>query len=162
MDICKYGLYRCKDPRKYYHGSIDKDGRFLYHCRNWTFTVSDVDENTGIVTLADTYYGFKNVEVDVSALKTDFELVMDTREFRRVPKNTDLQEYSPQDIRIVADDSGGLYSPGKYVRIGAKKDLEKQIRLLKERITMARSELQHLEWQQRELEREYDSQKAKG
>lgn len=162
MDICKYGLYRCKDPRKYYHERIDKDGRFLYHCRNWTFTVSDVDESTGIVTLVDTYWGCETIKVDESALKTDFELVMDTREFRKVPKNADLREYSPQDIRIVADDSGGLYRPGKYIRIGAEKDIERQIRLLKERIVMARSELQHLEWQQRELERQYDSQKAKG
>lgn len=152
MNICKSGLYRCREPRKYYQDPTDKNHRFLYHCRNWTFTVLEVDEVNGIVTLSDTYFHNKTVRVDVASLETDFELVMDTREFRRVSKDTDLREYSLQDIRIVADDSGGLYNPGKYVRIGAEKDILRQIQVLEERICMERSRLERLESERSALE----------
>ena len=44
MQVCFTGIYKCRDPKKYYDDTQDPEYRLLYHCRNWTFKVGDCDE----------------------------------------------------------------------------------------------------------------------
>lgn len=143
MEVCFTGIYKCKEPKKYYDDTKDSEYRFLYHCRNWTFTIHGADEK-GIIHLLDTYFDEKELEVNEQELQEDFELVLDLKEFHKVDKNTNILEYRPNDVRQVADCSAGVMNPSKYVRNGAKKDIDNMIRFLDDEIKSTERQLESL------------------
>lgn len=149
MNICVTGIYECNKPRKYYHDTNDKEYRFLYHCRNWTFTVGKVDEN--YIYLYDTYFGNKCVYTKPEDFENDFELVVDLSKFHKVNRYTDLREYRKEDICEVADCSAGIMNPSKYIRNGAVKDFDKIIELIDSQINMTENELKALKQRKERL-----------
>lgn len=149
MNICLTGIYRCSNPRKYYYDTKDKEYSFLYHCRNWTFTVGKVDEN--YIYLYDTYFGDKCVYTKIEDFENDFELVVDLSKFHKVSRNTNLSEYRNEDICQVADCSAGIMNPSKYIRNGAVKDVDKVIELLDSEISRTENELEALKQRKERL-----------
>ena len=141
--VCMTGIYKCKEPKKYYDDTKDPEYRFLYHCRNWTFTVHGVDDE-GIIHLLDTYFGDKELEVNEQELHEDFELVLDLKEFHKVDKSINILEYRRNDVRQVADSSAGIMNPSKYVRNGAKKDIDRMIRFIDSEIKSTETQLESL------------------
>lgn len=155
MEICTTGIYKCKEPKKYYDDTKDPEYRFLYHCRNWTFTVYGVDDE-GIIHLFDTYFGDKELEVNEEELQEDFELVLNLKEFHKVDRNTNILEYRRCDIRQVADCSAGVMNPSKYVRNGAKKDIDAMIRFVDMEIKTTERQLESLKERKEQLLKEKD------
>lgn len=155
MKICMTGIYKCKEPKKYYDDTKDPQYRFLYHCRNWTFTIRGADEE-GIIHLFDTYFDEKELEVNEQELQEDFELVLDLKEFHKVDKSTNLFEYRRCDVRQVADCSAGVMNPSKYVRNGAKKDIDNMIRFMDDEIKMTERQLKSLKERRERLMKEKD------
>lgn len=153
MEVCVTGIYRCKEPRKYYDDTRDPEYRFLYHCRNWTFTIHGVDEE-GIIHLLDTYFGNKELEVNEQELQEDFELVLDLEEFHKVDRSTNLCEFRRCDVRLVADCSAGVMNPSKYIRNGAKKDIDMMIRFVDMEIKSTERQLQSLKERKEQLLKE--------
>lgn len=153
MEVCVTGIYRCKEPRKYYDDTRDPEYRFLYHCRNWTFTIHGVDEE-GIIHLLDTYFGNKELEVNEQELQEDFELVLDLEEFHQVDRSTNLCEFRRCDVRLVADCSAGVMNPSKYIRNGAKKDIDMMIRFVDMEIKSTERQLQSLKERKEQLLKE--------
>lgn len=153
MEVCVTGIYRCKEPRKYYDDTRDPEYRFLYHCRNWTFTIHGVDEE-GIIHLLDTYFGNKELEVNEQELQEDFELVLDLEEFHKVDRSTNLCEFRRCDVRLVADCSAGVINPSKYIRNGAKKDIDMMIRFVDMEIKSTERQLQSLKERKEQLLKE--------
>lgn len=153
MEVCVTGIYKCKEPRKYYDDTRDPEYRFLYHCRNWTFTVHGVDEE-GIIHLLDTYFGNKELEVNEQELQEDFELVLDLEEFHQVDRSTNLCEFRRCDVRLVADCSAGVMNPSKYIRNGAKKDIDMMIRFVDMEIKSTERQLQSLKERKEQLLKE--------
>ena len=153
MEFCTSGIYKCKEPKKYYDDTKDPEYRFLYHCRNWTFTIHGVDEE-GIVHLLDTYFGDKELEVNEEEFQKDFELVLDLREFHKVDRSTNLLEFRRNDVRQVADCSAGVLNPSKYVRNGAKKDIDNMLRFLDMEIKSAERQLESLKYRKEQLLKE--------
>lgn len=143
MEFCTSGIYKCKEPKKYYDDTKDPEYRFLYHCRNWTFTVYGVD-NEGIIHLLDTYFRDKELEVNEQEFQKDFELVLDLKEFHKVDRSTNLSEFRRCDVRQVADCSAGVMNPSKYIRNGAKKDIDKMIRFIDMEIKSTERQLESL------------------
>lgn len=158
MEICKTGIYRCGDPRKYYSDSKDPEYRFLYHCRNWTFTVHEVDDE-GIIHLLDTYFGDKELKVNKEELQRDFELAVDLKEFHKVSRSTNLLEYRLSDVRHVADCSAGVMNPSKYIRNGAKRDINRMIELIDSEMKSTERQLQSLKERKDQLLKELLLQK---
>ena len=157
MNICLTGIYRCNNPKKYYHDTNDKEYSFLYHCRNWTFTVGKVDEN--YIYLYDTYFGDKCVYTKIEDFENDFELVVDLSKFHKVSRNTNLSEYMNEDICQVADCSAGIMNPSKYIRNGAVKDFDRVIELLDSEIGMTENELEALTQRKERLLKEKEREK---
>lgn len=155
MDICKTGIYKCKEPKKYYDDTKDPEYKFIYHCRNWTFTVREVDDE-GIIHLLDTYFDEEELEVNEQELQEDFELVLDLKEFHKVDRSTNLLEYKRNDARQVADCSAGVMNPSKYARNGAKKDIDRMIRFLDMEIKSTKRQLESLKERKEQLLREKD------
>lgn len=155
MEICRTGIYRCKEPRKYYSDNKDPEYRFLYHCRNWTFTVHEVDEE-GIIHIFDTYFGDKELEINERQLQEDFELVLDLKEFHKVDRSTNILEYKRNDVRQIADCSAGVMNPSKYVRNGAKKDIDRMIRFIDMEIKSTERQLESLKGRKEQLLKEKD------
>lgn len=153
MEICKTGIYKCREPRKYYSNNKDPEYQFLYHCRNWTFTVHGVD-NEGIIHLLDTYFGDKELEVNESELQKDFELAVDLKEFHKVNRSTNLLEYRLSDARQVADCSAGVMNPSKYIRNGAKRDINRMIELIDSEIKSTERQLESLKGRREQLVKE--------
>lgn len=153
MSICMSGIYRCKEPKKYYDDTKDPEYRFLYHCRNWTFTVHEVDDE-GIIHLFDTYFDEKELEVNEQELQEDFELALDSKEFHKVDRSTNLLEYRRNDVRQVADCSAGVMNPSKYVRNGAKKDIDRMLRFLDMEIKSTERQLESLKERKEQLLKE--------
>ena len=153
MEVCVTGIYRCKEPRKYYDDTRDPEYRFLYHCRNWTFTIHGGDEE-GIIHLLDTYVGNKELEVNEQELQEDFELVLDLEEFHKVDRSTNLCEFRRCDVRLVADCSAGVMNPSKYIRNGAKKDIDMMIRFVDMEIKSTERQLQSLKERKEQLLKE--------
>lgn len=153
MEFCTSGIYKCKEPKKYYDDAKDPEYRFLYHCRNWTFTIHGVDEE-GIIHLLDTYFGDKELEVNEEEFQKDFELVLDLREFHKVDRSTNLLEFRRNDVRQVADCSAGVLNPSKYVRNGAKKDIDNMLRFLDMEIKSAERQLESLKERKDQLLKE--------
>lgn len=150
MEVCFTGIYRCKDPKKYYDNTKDPEYRFLYHCRNWTFTVHGVD-NEGIIHLLDTYFGDKELEVNEEEFQKDFELAVDLKEFHKVDRSTNILEYRCCDVRQVVDCSAGIMNPSKYVRNGAKKDIDIMIQFIDSEIKSTERQLESLKERKEQL-----------
>lgn len=150
MEVCTTGIYRCKEPKKYYDNTRDPEYRFLYHCRNWTFTVRGVDDE-GIIHLFDTYFDDKELEVNEQELQEDFELVLNLKEFHKVDRSTNILEYRRNDVRQVADCSAGVMNPSKYVRNGAEKDIDRMLRFLDMEIKSTERRLQSLKERKEQL-----------
>lgn len=155
MEFCISGIYKCKEPKKYYDDTKDPEYRFLYHCRNWTFTVHGVDEE-GTIHLLDTYFGDKELEVDEQELQEDFELILDLKEFHKVDRSTNLFEYRLNDVRQVADCSAGVLNPSKYIRNGAKKDIDTMILFVDVEIKSTEMQLESLKERKDQLLKEKD------
>lgn len=155
MQVCFTGIYRCKDPKKYYDNTKDPEYRFLYHCRNWNFTVHGVDDE-GIIHLLDTYFGDKELEVNEEELQKDFELTVDLKEFHKVDRSTNILEYRRCDVRQVADCSAGVMNPSKYVRNGAKQDINRMIKFLDSEIKSTQRQLESLKERKEQLMKEKD------
>lgn len=153
MEFCTSGIYKCKQPKKYYDHTKDPEYRFLYHCRNWTFTVHRVDEE-GIIHLLDTYFGDKELEVNEEEFQKDFELEVDLKEFHKVDRSTNLTEYRRCDVRLVAYGSAGVMNPSKYIRNGAKKDIDKMIKFLDSEIKSTERQLESLKERKEQLLKE--------
>ena len=153
MEICKTGIYRCVAPRKYYSDTKDPEYRFLYHCRNWTFTVHEVDDE-GIIHLLDTYFGNKELKVNKEELQRDFELAVDLKEFHKVSRSTNILEYRLSDVRQVADCSAGVMKPSKYIRNGAKRDINRMIELINSEMEITERQLQWLKERKDQLLKE--------
>lgn len=142
MNVCMTGIYKCNNPKKYYYDPKDKEYTFLYHCRNWTFTIGKIDEY--YIYLYDTYFGDKCIFTTLDEFDNDFELAVDLSEFHKVDIKTDLREYDKEDICIVPDCSAGIMNPSKYIRNGAVKDFDRVIELLDSEISMTENELEAL------------------
>lgn len=155
MEFCTSGIYKCKDPKKYYDDTKDPEYRFLYHCRNWTFTVHGVDDE-GIIHLLDTYFDDKELEVNKEEFQKDFELVLNLKEFHKVDRCTNLLEYRRTDVRQVADCSAGALNPSKYIRNGAEKDIDNMVRFLDMQIKSTERQLQSLKARKEQLLKEKD------
>lgn len=153
MEVCVTGIYKCKEPKKYYDDTKDPEYRFLYHCRNWTFTTGGIDEE-GIIHLFDTCFGEKELEVNEEEFQEDFELVLDLKEFHKVDKHTNLLEYRRNDVRQVADCSAGVMNLSKYVRNGAKKDIDRMIRFIDSEIKSTERQLESLKERKDQLLKE--------
>lgn len=153
MEICTTGIYKCKEPKKYYNSIRDPEYKFMYHCRNWTFTVHGVDDE-GIIHLLDTYFGDKELEVNEEEFHKDFELAVDLKEFHKVDKHTNLLEYRRKDVRQIADCSAGVMNPSKYIRNGAKKDIDRMIRFLDMEIKSTEWQLEWLKQRKEQLLKE--------
>lgn len=153
MEFCTSGIYKCKEPKKYYDDTKDSEYRFLYHCRNWTFTVHGVDEE-GIIHLLDTYFGDKELEVNEEEFQKDFELEVDLKEFHKVDRSTNLTEYRRCDVRLVADCSAGVMNPSKYLRNGVKKDINRMIRFIDMEIKSTERQLESLKERKDQLLKE--------
>lgn len=143
------GIYKCNNPKKYYNDTNDKDYSFLYHCRNWTFTVGKVDEN--YIYLYDTYFGDKCIFTTFDEFENDFELAVDLSEFHKVDRKTDLREYDKEDICIVSDCSAGVMNPSKYVRNGAEKNIDRMLLLVADKISFVEKELAGLKQKKEQL-----------
>ena len=150
MEVCTTGIYRCKDPKKYYDDTRDSEYRFLYHCRNWTFTVDGIDDE-GIIRLLDTYFGEKELKVNEQELQEDFELVLDLKEFHKVDRSTNLTEYRRCDVRQVADCSAGVMNPSKYIRNDANQDIARMIRFIDMEIKITERQLKSLKEKKEQL-----------
>ena len=155
MEICMSGIYRCKEPKKYYDDTKDLEYRFLYHCRNWTFTVHVVDAE-GVIHLFDTYFDDKELEINEQDLQEDFELILDLKEFHKVDRSTNIFEYKRNDVRQVADCSAGVLNPSKYIRNGAKKDIDRMIKFLDSEIKSTERQLESLKERKDQLLEEKD------
>lgn len=155
MEFCTSGIYKCKEPKKYYDDLKDPEYRFLYHCRNWTFTVHGVNDE-GIIHLFDTYFGDKELEVNEEEFQKDFELEVDLEEFHKVDRSTNLTEYKHCDVRLIADCSAGVMNPSKYIRNGAKKDIDKMIRFIDMEIKSIERQLESLKERKDQLLKEKD------
>lgn len=155
MEICTTGIYKCKEPKKYYNSIRDPEYKFMYHCRNWTFTVYGVDDE-GIIHLLDTYFGDKELEVNEEEFQKDFELAVDVKEFHRVDRSANILEYRRCDVRQVADCSAGVMNPSKYVRNGAKKDINRMIKFLDSEIKCTERQLESLKERKQKLLKERD------
>lgn len=153
MEICMTSIYKCKEPKKYYDDTKDPEYQFLYHCRNWTFTIHGIDEE-GIIHLFDTYFGDKELEVNEQEFQEDFELVLDLKEFHKVDRNINILEYRRCDVRQVADCSAGVMNPSKYVRNGAKKDINRMIKFLDSEIKSTERQLESLKERRKQLLKE--------
>lgn len=153
MKFCTSGIYKCKEPKKYYDYTKDPEYKFMYHCRNWTFTVHGVDDE-GIIHLLDTYFGDKELEVNEEEFQKDFELVLDLKEFHKVDRSTNLLEFRRNDVRQVADCSAGVLNPSKYVRNSAKKDIDRMIRFLDMEIKSTERQLEWLKQRKEQLLKE--------
>lgn len=127
----------------------------MYHCRNWTFTVHGVDDE-GIIHLFDTYFDEKELEVNEQELQENFELILDLKEFHKVDKSTNLLEYRRCDVRQVADCSAGVMNSSKYVRNGAKKDINRMIKFLDSEIKCTERQLESLKERKDQLLKEKD------
>lgn len=149
MNICLSGIYKCNNPKKYYYDRNDNEYRFLYHCRNWTFTVGKIDEN--YIYLYDTYFGDKCIYVNFDEFKSDFELAVDLSEFHKVDRETDLREYDKEDICIVPDCSAGVMNPSKYIRNGAEKNIDRMLLLVADEISFAERDLARLKQKKEQL-----------
>ena len=148
MNICMTGIYKCNNPKKYYYDPNDKEYKYLYHCRNWTFTVGKIDE---YIYLYDTYFGDKCIFTTFDEFETDFELVVDLSEFHKVDRKTDLREYDKEDICIVPDCSAGTMNPSKYVRNSAEKNIDRMLLLLADEISFAERDLARLKQKKEQL-----------
>ena len=157
MQVCFTGIYKCRDPKKYYDDTQDPEYRLLYHCRNWTFKVGDCDEECGNIHLIDTYFGDKLLIITVDELEQNFELVLDLKEFHKVDKSTNLLEYRRKDARQVADCSAGIMNPSKYVRNGAKKDIDRMIRFIDSEIKSTERQLESLKERKEQLMKEKEN-----
>lgn len=141
--------------KKYYDDTKDPECRFLYHCRNWTFTVHEIDDE-GIIHLFDTYFDEKELEVNIQELQEDFELILDLKEFHKVDRSTNLTEYKRCDVRLVADCSAGVMNPSKYLRNGVKKDIDNMLRFIDMEIKSTERQLESLKERKDQLLKEKD------
>lgn len=155
MEVCFCGIYKCKEPKQYYNDTKDPEYKFMYHCRNWTFTVHKVDHE-GIIHLLDTYFGDKELEVNQEEFQKDFELEVDLKQFHKVDRSTNLTEYRRCDVRLVADCSAGVMNPSKYIRNGAKKDIDKMIQFVDMEIKSTERQLESLKERKEQLLEEKD------
>lgn len=154
-NICMTGLYRCKYPKKYYNAKFDPEYKFLFHCRNWTFTIHNIDDE-GIIHLFDTYFGERELEVNEEDLNNDFELLLDYSLYNKVAKMVDLKDYDSKDYKIVLDNSGGFSSKSKYLRKGAIKSYKRMLQNVDEEIESTKNHLEYLNARRNEILRQME------
>lgn len=149
-NICMTGLYRCRYPKKYYNAKFDPEYKFLFHCRNWTFTIHKIDDE-GIIHLYDTYFDERELEINEEDLNTDFELLLDYSLYDKVDRMKDLRDYDREDYKIVSDNSGGFSSKSKYLRKGAKRSYKRMLQNIDEEIENTKNHLEYLNTQRNEI-----------
>lgn len=154
-NICMTGLYRCRYPKKYYNVKFDPEYNFLFHCRNWTFTIHNIDDE-GIIHLFDTYFGEGKLEVNEEDLNNDFELLLDYSLYDKVNSMVDLKDYDPRDYKIVSDNSGGFSSKSKYLRKGAIKSYKRMLQNVDEEIESTKNHLEYLNARRNEILRQME------
>ena len=148
MDINDFifsGVYSCKCPEKYYHSHDN----FMWHCRNWTFTPSNIirepgSNNITSVLLLDTYFNNKSIEVTVEN-SDDFELIFDKNCVDSISHDAS-KLYDEDDIFVARMDSSAKRQ--YFVRKGAKVSQIKLIEVLINKRDDIEREIKHL---QREL-----------
>lgn len=133
-------IYKCKCPEKY----SKETGQWLYHCRNWTFSIIRIiTDNTGkeivSVDLSDTYFNNKTITV-TSDNADDFEFVFDTAAVKRI-REDEANLYEPEDvIRCRVDSSSKHYY---YIKIGTKVSQARLIDILTEQVNSAKRQLEN-------------------
>lgn len=117
-------LYK-KEPvidNSYHIGNIPG----TYWCKNWTFRVHKLDG--GNVYMYDTYWDDFNHSIEITDENfNEFIPLFDFRNVTRIPESI-ADEYYPKDVFCVAVDSGGINNAKYYVKDGAKKNREAQIK----------------------------------
>lgn len=79
------------------------------------------------------------------------------KEFHKVDRSTNIFEYRRNDVRQVADCSAGVMKPSKYVRNGAKKDIDSMIRFVDMEIKSTERQLESLKERREQLMKEKEN-----
>lgn len=132
------GLYCHKPERKY---SRHDD---LYWCQNWTFKPYVYSNR---LYMRDTYWIGDGLTIEVTENNIDeFELLFNFDDVRQVKVNN-IWEFGEEnkDWWVVAVDSGGIYCPKQYIRIGTTRNKEMVINRKKEEIKDLQRQINNIE-----------------
>lgn len=133
------GLYYHKPERKY---SRHDD---LYWCQNWTFKPYVYSNK---LYMRDTYWGYGDdlvIEVTENNIN-EFKLLFDFKNVKEVKVNN-IWEFGEEnkDWWVLSTDSGGIYHPKQYIRIGATRNKEMVINRKKEEIKDLQRQINNIE-----------------
>lgn len=131
------GLYKC-EPVINWVPYYKRDN--LYWCINWTFKpcVHTDAQGEKIFYMRDTYWGSSSDSLTVVLTDKNFdkfELIFDFRDVESYTFSSDKFYDYPDDERwVLSVDSGGMYSPKRFIKKGSMPIKERVIERLQERI----------------------------